>query len=60
MNIYSKKSFFSGYLQNVQSMVLSNEKLWVFAGYDGGKRWVLANVLANQTFVFKATILAKS
>jgi hypothetical protein len=30
--------FFSGYRQNVQSMVLSNQKLWVFADYNGGKR----------------------
>jgi hypothetical protein len=33
-------------------MVLSDQKLWVFAGYDGSKRWALANVLANQTFLY--------
>jgi hypothetical protein len=41
------------YLQNVQSIALSSQKLWVFAGYVNNKRWVLANVLANQTSLFE-------
>ena len=27
-----------------------NQKLWVFAGYDGSKRWAFNQVLANQVF----------
>ena len=46
-------------LPEPSSWVLANDqqlKLWVFSGYDGNNRWILANVLANQTSLLRSRV----